>query len=763
MGAAGGHMPHPFDLPGVKDGNDLVEFFKNAINSIRGQKASLKIDGVNASFKLIDGPRGKEFAGDRASLNPLDIQGITVDKVSERFAEGHGMIEAYTNLLNIFNSALPTIENELKILGMWQNPTLFFNTEYVEGQTNVLDYDHDFLAIHNMMQIYEKESRKGSRPGAERPIGDDGKPVKGFATEVSLNQDQNQALNSLIKKVNEAAAKYNFKVYGDVPVRFQEVGSIDLGRALSEKFTVVYDEDFKESQTASLKDWLNVAKNTRDKTVVLSDGKKVGALSKEVYRAILDKKALSDFLSVPQGEDSSQMAKDAIDGAVFYHATRILGQEVLNALSSDMGSAANHEGVVLRDKELYGVDMVKITGDFILGGGVSPFRKQEDDFKCKRTIALVPGAYKPPHKEHLNMVKHYAKLANNVYVFVSPLSRGSNKPGQYTVDKSMSERIWALYLKAAGLTRNVKLLPTQLNSPVQTSIDWTIKNHKRGDCIILGASTKPDDKGVPDVQGRFDRGGIEDYLESEHNIKPDMVQILNPVDPNLVYTYTVELSATDFRTALESRNYEAIQQFIPDEVEMNDVLEILGIEPDLELEIKPEEPESEEITETKKKGLFSSILYGLIEETLNEMEPIQRKYDAKHKRNRLTTKGKIKKSPPYTVNPPKERSKSAPPIGEETNPIEFVAGRKSREQACYDDPNCRALKNKKKVKVYMEPHMHQDSDSEDLEEISAMSVGSVHGGMKSPWTRLNSKKRKKDKQNEELVNNILNYLLESGS
>ena len=761
MGAAGGHMPHPFDLPGVKDGNDLIEFFKNAINSVRGQKASLKIDGVNASFKLIDGPRGKEFAGDRASLSPLDIQGITVDKVSERFAEGHGMIEAYTNLLNIFNSALPTIENELKILGMWQNPTLFFNTEYVEGQTNVLDYDHDFLAIHNMMQIYEKESRKGSRPGAERPIGSDGKPVKGFATEVSLNQEEKQALNSLVKKVNEAAAKYNFKVYGDVPVRFQEVGSIDLDRALSEKFTVVYDEDFKESQTASLKDWLNVAKNTRDKTVVLSDGKKVGALSKEVYRAILDKKSLSDFLSVPQGEDSSQMAKDAIDGAVFYHATRILGQEVLNALSSDMGSAANHEGVVLRDKELYGVDMVKITGNFILGGGVSPFRKQEDDFKCKRTIALVPGAYKPPHKEHLNMVKHYAKLANNVYVFVSPLSRGSNKPGQYTVDKSMSERIWALYLKAAGLTRNVKLLPTQLNSPVQTSIDWTIKNHKRGDCIILGASTKPDDKGVPDVQGRFDRGGIEDYLESEHNIKPDMVQILNPVDPNLVYTYTVELSATDFRTALESRNYEAIQQFIPDEVEMNDVLEILGIEPDLELELEPEEPESEEITETKKKGLFSSILHGLIEEALNEMEPIQRKYASKHKRNRLTTKGKIKKSPPYMVNPPKERSKSAPPIGED-NPVEFVAGRKSREQACYDDPNCRALKNKKKVKVYMEPHMHQDTDDGELEEISTMAGGSVEG-YSLPLGATRRKKKKKDTKNEQLVNDILNYLLKSGS
>ena len=41
MGAAGGHMPHPFDLPGVKDGDDLIEFFKNAINSVTGQKASL--------------------------------------------------------------------------------------------------------------------------------------------------------------------------------------------------------------------------------------------------------------------------------------------------------------------------------------------------------------------------------------------------------------------------------------------------------------------------------------------------------------------------------------------------------------------------------------------------------------------------------------------------------------------------------------------------------------------------------------------------
>ena len=154
------HMDHPFDLSSVKDGNDLIDFFKKAIKSLKDGKASLKIDGVNTTFKLVDGPRGKEFAGDRGSLSPIDIQGITVDKVSGRFPEGHGLGVAYTNLLNIFNESLPDIENELKILGMYDNSTLTFNTEYVNGKTNVLEYDHDFLAIHNVGQIYEKKYTK---------------------------------------------------------------------------------------------------------------------------------------------------------------------------------------------------------------------------------------------------------------------------------------------------------------------------------------------------------------------------------------------------------------------------------------------------------------------------------------------------------------------------------------------------------------------------------------------------------------------------
>ena len=211
MGAAGGHMPHPFDLPSVKDGKDLISFFKEAIKSLRDNKATLKIDGVNASFKVVERPDGtREFVGDRASLSPLDVQGLTANNLDRRFKpqenpetgelEPHGMVEAYNNLLNIFNEALPDIVQELNVLGMWNDSTLFFNTEYVEGQTNVLEYDHDFLAIHNVGQIYEKKSKKGYRPGIPRP---DDVPGNVFSTVLTLDSSQQSALKNLLNKVKK--------------------------------------------------------------------------------------------------------------------------------------------------------------------------------------------------------------------------------------------------------------------------------------------------------------------------------------------------------------------------------------------------------------------------------------------------------------------------------------------------------------------------------------------------------------------------------
>ena len=74
------------------------------------------------------------------------------------------------------------------------------------------------------------------------------------------------------------------------------------------------------------------------------------------------------------------------------------------------------------------------------------------------------------------------------------------------------------------------------------------------------------------------------------------------------------------------------------------------------------------------------------------------------------------------------------------------------------------LSERKKKKVYMEPHMHQDETSggdeaegDELEEISSMAGGSVEGyAVKKDKDKRSSLIREK----EAVVERVLNYLLQ---
>ena len=126
MGGAAGHMNHPFDLGWVNSGNDLIDFFGRAKTFVEKKGAgAVKIDGVNVSFKVVGDEERKQFAVDRGSLKPIDIEGITMARVDDRFPEGHGMRPAIRTLLTILNTALPSIKNELQELGMLDNPSMF--------------------------------------------------------------------------------------------------------------------------------------------------------------------------------------------------------------------------------------------------------------------------------------------------------------------------------------------------------------------------------------------------------------------------------------------------------------------------------------------------------------------------------------------------------------------------------------------------------------------------------------------------------------
>jgi hypothetical protein len=289
----------------------------------------------------IDGQ--KTFVMDRGSNKPLDVKGITKADLEARFGEGHGMIIVGGKVLDIFNDAIPSIKSDLQKLGLWDNPNIMFNIEYVAGSTNVLNYGKNFLAIHGLLEIKQVT------------------PTKRATSEKTYNK---AVMKQLIINLTPTASKSGYEVLGSVPTKLE--GNPDLNSALSKTYTINLTPDKKV--TKSLKTLLSKATNPKDARIKTKEGKDIGALSKEVLIKIADGVPLSEWVA------NTKDYQLAIDGFTIYMATMKLGDAVLEKLTSPLGPVTEHEGIVIRDKSIYNKPF-KITGKFILGGLATSFRK----------------------------------------------------------------------------------------------------------------------------------------------------------------------------------------------------------------------------------------------------------------------------------------------------------------------------------------------------------------------------------------------------
>ncbi len=354
-GGAAGHMAHPFNLPNVKTGKDLIKSFEQAADSLKKTPGSVKIDGVNASIRLINNAGKREFAMDRGSKKALDLKGVTKADLEDRFGAGHGMIKAGGDVIDIFNNALPTIEEELTALGLWDDPNIMFNMEYVSGKSNVQDYGKNFLAIHGLLSVETKEVQGARKIHTKRITSE-----KNFAQ---------SDMDELLKKLEPFAKKKGFEIYGSVPTTFTK--DPDFKKALGQQYKIEFAEGAK---TKSLAQWLNdvtdIPADARIKMNLETGGTKdVGALSKQVYFAVFGGETIDDLF------DNEQDIQKAIQGATTYLATEKLGDEILDVLDSPMGSVNDHEGVVIRDPKISNRPF-KVTGKFITGGVSSDFQKK---------------------------------------------------------------------------------------------------------------------------------------------------------------------------------------------------------------------------------------------------------------------------------------------------------------------------------------------------------------------------------------------------
>jgi len=164
-----------------------------------------------------------------------------------------------------------------------------------------------------------------------------------------------------------------------------------------------------------------------------------------------------------------------------------------------------------------------------------------------RTIAIVPGAFKPPHLGHISMVKQYAEQADKVIILVSsPLKANRCILGKpCTAEQSIE--IWKMLLLDAGLGEpQVTVEKSSEPSPISAVYK---KIGEEGDLepginLILGASTKKDARGRPDWQR---------WLGAAKYVKPG-INLLSPKETAVtpaVRDNREDFRATDAREKLE--------------------------------------------------------------------------------------------------------------------------------------------------------------------------------------------------------------------
>ena len=501
-GGVAGHLAHLYDNRGLTF-EKLAEILTAAS---RGDLVGTeKTDGYNIYLGFKNGEA-------KAARNKGDMQrgGMNaVDLAMREFQGGDKVKEVYVDAFNAFEAAVASLSDEEKIAIFGPDGEVFYNTEIMgPGASNVVNYDTDIITIHGAgHKRYDAETDKVVNADAGEASKALDKVVDRFeqATQgkkfdvqrtamVNLKKlDGDYDLKIALERIKKAGFEGNMTVeeflmnnlLEDVGEKFPSLNN-DLQQQVVNRIlkvegaptlTQIYrglggNKDLKQqvrsyvqagNKTISkliwpiedaVHDFAVAMLEGMESAYVLDNSKELARLKKEVETAI---KSIQAY----QGP-SQEMAHE------------ILAKQLKKIKHLDNISSVAEGFVFEYDGQLY-----KFTGNFapinqILGlfrfgrGGVKIPRVDEAK-GATETVAIVPGAFKPPHRGHLDMVKHYADNADRVIVMVSPKARQT--PSGQDVGQEQSIAIWELYLNKAGLT-NVEVIPSPHPSPVRSAYEY---------------------------------------------------------------------------------------------------------------------------------------------------------------------------------------------------------------------------------------------------------------------------------------------------
>jgi len=785
MGGVAGHLMHLYDNRGLTF-NGVKKILSMASHGeLVGTE---KTDGYNIYLGYVDGDA-------RAARNKGDMSsgGMTLGNLEAReFKGGDRVKQVYVDAFRAYKKSLEVLTPP-ELAGIFgEDGSIFYNAE-IQGPeaSNVINYDLDTVSIHhsghkrynaetNQLEVIDTQENSKVLDGVIDRFEErlEGEPFRVRRTAyLQLNRlESDHDLNIALERLKKAGFSGNMTI--------EEFLSEYVHASVSRRLPHITD-DLKEKivgRILKIEGALGLPQITKGLPAdaklaiknVVNDGKKYLAeaiwpiesaihdFSVELLRGLQSSYILDNTKELARLRSEVATAITNIQqytGPFQAQAHEVLYKQLQKIKNHDNIDTVVEGFVFEHDGQIY-----KFTGNFapvnqLLGlfkygrGNVPPLQTDKvgeqpmqeetrEDLEAQ-TIALLPGKYKPPHRGHLDMAKHYSEVADKVIVLISPIEVQLNSENTPSISAGLSAKIWDIYLSTVELG-NVEVEISEYNSPVQASMEYGNKPEMHGKNIILGASTKDGD-----ASQRF-AGDIQKYA-------PD-VRVLDPMQFAFPPMGEV-LSASDFRTAIENEDVLAMEKYIPKEVKhagrMVDVLDLLSVDAAY---FHPRDNRSNASFDLSLNEEDSGVddIFKLIEQEIEESENFFHMRD--DGQTGEWSSGKSKENKKDDLEKEEEEDTGEKRVKNKVDQVVTVT-KKVKSKV---DQEVVSEVIEEIFKIFeIENETDDVIEEEDLEEISAMGVaggGAVEGGAVTDDDDETKSKKSIIREKDQLVGEILDYL-----
>jgi nicotinic acid mononucleotide adenylyltransferase/predicted nucleotidyltransferase len=214
---------------------------------------------------------------------------------------------------------------------------------------------------------------------------------------------------------------------------------------------------------------------------------------------------------------------------------------------------AAEKGTPKGDSKQKALDTVAQISESFRANIKNALRAQHLEEEEKARIAIFPGAFKPPHKDHVNRILAASEKVGEegrVTVLISPSVRA--KEGQEAINAEQSLRVFNILKEKNIIPPNVSFTISPDKSPVLSAYKEFEANKDQPYIAVFGKDDKARFKNIDEklpnvVVDSFESAGIGNT------------------------------SATDLRIALLNKDKEEVSKYIPNGITVDEYMDALGL------------------------------------------------------------------------------------------------------------------------------------------------------------------------------------------